>query len=229
MIGIRSLFRVVLLVFALWPAWASSNADFIDLRDMAALEGDTDAGKARAAACMACHGAEGVSPVPLFPNLAGQHAEYMYGQLLQIKHEARPESPMTALVADLDDDAMRELSVWFASLPAPAPPAAQAPADSHASGRRLYMEGDPARGVPPCQGCHGAAGEGYPLAATTPRWRVIPILRGQHAAYLAQRLRDYRDGKHVDSTSARAMAPIARTLDDAAIDAIAQWLGSGGY
>ena len=87
--------------------------------------------------------------------------------------------------------------------------------------------GDPARGVPPCQGCHGADGQGHALAESTPRWRNVPILRGQHAPYLAQRLRDFRDGKHSDSSSARLMAPIAATLDDAAIEAITQWIGSG--
>src|SRR5690606_24184347 len=120
MIGIRQLSLVALSLFALSSTWARAGSDFIDLRDMQALEGNAEAGKVRAAACVACPGSAGISPVPLFPNLAGQHAEYMYGRLLQIKREARAESPMTAMVADLDDTAMRDLSVWFASLAAPA-------------------------------------------------------------------------------------------------------------
>lgn len=230
MIGIRQLSLVALSLFALSSTWARAGSDFIDLRDMQALEGNAEAGKERAAACMACHGSAGISPVPLFPNLAGQHAEYMYGRLLQIKREARAESPMTAMVADLDDTAMRDLSVWFASLAAPATaPAAQTSGDTDESGRRLYMEGDSARGVPPCQGCHGAAGQGYPLAAASPRWRVIPKLGAQHAQYLAQRLSDYRDGKHMEASSARLMTPIAATLDDTDIAALTQWMASADF
>jgi cytochrome c553 len=211
------------VLFAMAPAAVRSQTDFLDLRDMPLVDGDAAAGKARAAVCMACHGTDGIAPVPLYPNLAGQHAEYLYGELLQIRHEARADSPMTALVAGLDDTAMRDLSAWFAALPA-APAAGPASSESEKLGQRLYLEGDPVRGIPPCQGCHGATGDGYPLAATSAHWRLIPILRGQHAMYLAQRLRDYRDGKHSASSSARVMRPIAATLDDAAIDAIAQWL-----
>lgn len=229
MIGFRLSLFLALLAPASLPAMARSHENFLDLRDLGAIHGDAEAGKARATTCMGCHGTQGIAPAPLFPNLAGQHAEYLYGELLQIQREARPESPMTAQVADLDDATLRDLAAWFASLP-PAEPAAVGDAgDNHESGRRLYQEGDPARGIPPCQGCHGPHGAGNVLAGSNPRWRAVPILRGQHAPYLAQRLRDFRVGKHSDSSSAHIMSPIAATLDDAAIEAIAQWIESGGH
>jgi cytochrome c553 len=229
MIGIRQSSLLVLLALVSMSAGARASGDFLDLRDLPAINGDAEAGKARATTCMGCHGERGVAPVPLFPNLAGQHAEYLYGELLQIRREGRPDSPMTAQVADLDDATLRDLAAWFASLALPTAPAAADAHESHEVGRRLYREGDPARGIPPCQGCHGAGGAGHALSDSTPRWRTVPILSGQHAAYLAQRLRDYRDGRHSDSSSARVMSPIAATLDDAAIDAIAQWIGSGAH
>jgi cytochrome c553 len=208
------------------PVTAAAASGFIDLRDIGPVHGDAGAGKAKATVCMGCHGAVGVSPVPLFPNLAGQHAEYLYWQLVEIKREARPESPMTAQVANLDDSALRDLATYFSSLPAMTA-TTNANAASMDRGGKLYREGDPATGVPPCQGCHGASGEGHPLADEDSRWRTYPLLRGQHSAYMAQRLKDFRDGKHTLSSNDRIMMPIARALDDASIEAVTQWIESG--
>jgi cytochrome c553 len=205
---------------------SAASADFIDLRRIATVHGDANAGKTKAAVCMGCHGAVGVAPVPMFPNLAGQHAEYLYWQLVEFKREARPESAMTAQVANLDDTAMRDLATYFSSLAAttakPAAPASE-------RGGTLYREGDAANGVPPCQGCHGADADGHALAHDDAHWRAYPVLRGQHAAYLAQRLKDFRDGKHTLSSNDRIMTPIAHALDDASIDALASWLESAAH
>ena len=46
--------------------------------------GDADAGAAKAAACTACHGANGVAITPSYPNLAGQNAEYLVLSLIHI-------------------------------------------------------------------------------------------------------------------------------------------------
>ena len=75
-----------------------------------------------------------------------------------------------------------------------------------------------------CQGCHGADAGGHPLAATDPRFRLYPSLRGQHAAYVAQRLKDFRDGKHVLTSNDRIMHGVARGLSDADAQAIADWV-----
>ena len=206
------------LVFAESPG-------YLDLRRIEPLRGDAAAGKAKAAVCGACHGAAGISPVAAFPNLAGQHAEYLYWQLVEFKREARPEAPMTAQVAALDDAAMRDLAAYFASLPA-VNAVATGTLESADHGGILYREGDPARGVPPCQGCHGASGDGHPLANENAHWRAYPVLRGQHADYLAQRLIYFRVGKHTLSSNDRIMTPIAQSLDDASIQALAHWLES---
>ena len=170
--------------------------------------------------------AAGISPAAPFPNLAGQHAEYLYWQLVEFKREARPESPMTAQVANLDDATMRDLAAWFASLP-PAPVTAPATGAASSRGAALYRDGDPSRGTPPCQGCHGADGRGNPAALDDASYRTYPALRGQHADYVVQRLKDFRDGKHLSSSSDRVMTPVARTLDDETIAAVAAWIQSG--
>jgi cytochrome c553 len=206
------------------PIAFASEAGFIDLRSIGPLHGNADAGKAKSAVCSACHGPAGVAPVPAFPNLAGQHAEYLYWRLIEFRREARPDSPMTPQVANLDDEAMRDLAAYFASLP----PAPQAAGDAASDlGAALYREGDPARGTPPCQGCHGVTGEGHAWAAQDASYRTYPKLQGQHAAYVAQRLHDFRDGKHLSSSAERIMTPIAATLDDDAIRAVAAWIEAG--
>lgn len=203
----------------------AGSPGYLDLRRIEPLQGDAAAGNAKAAVCRACHGAAGISPAPAFPNLAGQHAEYLYWQLVEFKREARPESPMTAQAAQLDDTAMRDLAKYFASLPT-ASGTTTGNRESIDRGHILYREGDPTRGVPPCQGCHGAAGGGHPLANDDARWRAYPILRGQHADYLAQRLKDFRDSKHTVSSNDHIMISIARTLDDDSIQLLAIWLAA---
>jgi len=205
---------------------SAGSQDFVDLRRIGPLDGDANAGKEKAAVCSACHGAAGISPAAAFPNLAGQRGEYLYWQLVEFKREARPESPMTSQVANLDDATMRNLAAWFASQP-PAPHTPAAGAAPSSRGRELYLQGNPASGTPPCQGCHGADGGGYPLAADNPGYRTYPVLRGQHADYIVQRLKDFRAGKHLSSSSDRIMTPVALTLDDESIMALASWIESG--
>ncbi|MGZ7080495.1 MAG: c-type cytochrome [Thermoanaerobaculia bacterium] len=229
MIRLHRSFARIVCATALLAAVAASAAssDFVDLRRIPPLRGDANAGKQKAAVCSACHGANGISPASIFPNLAGQRAEYLYWQLVEFKREARPESPMTSQVASLDDATLRDLAAWFASLPPTSPASAAARSAGSERGGVLYRDGDPSMGIPPCQGCHGANGDGHAWAANDASYRTYPMLRGQRADYVAQRLKDFRDGKHLSSSSDRVMAPVARTLDDDAIKAIAAWIESG--
>jgi cytochrome c553 len=223
--GKRYLIRIGLIVALLACSVVAVAHDLLDLRNVATVSGDAQRGKTKAAVCSGCHGPVGVALVPAFPSLAGQKAEYLYWRLVTFKRVGKPESPMTAQVANLDDAAMQDLAVYFAGLPA-STATARAP-ESNARGAALYHEGDPARGIPPCQGCHGSTADGHPLAGDNARWRVYPALRGQHAAYIAQRLKDLVDNANPPTSSAHVMAPIARTLDADSIATIAGWLESG--
>jgi hypothetical protein len=46
-----------------------------------ALAGDAAAGKAKSVVCSACHGADGTSVNPQWPNLKGQKEEYLIKQI----------------------------------------------------------------------------------------------------------------------------------------------------
>ena len=148
------------------------SADFVDLRRIGALKGDANAGKEKAAVCSACHGANGISPASMFPNLAGQRAEYLYWQLVEFKREARPESPMTSQVANLDDATLARSRHIVRIAAAASPLTAQATGSDR--GARSIATAILRRESPPCQGCHGAAAKDMHGRPTT---RAIAHIR----------------------------------------------------
>jgi cytochrome c553 len=82
-------------------------------------DGDVNAGAQKAATCLACHGAEGKSAVPLYPNLAGQHAPYLLHSLQAYKKGERSGGQaevMKAFVAGLSDQDMEDLAAYYSSL-----------------------------------------------------------------------------------------------------------------
>ncbi len=76
---------------------------------------DAAAGKAKAAACAGCHGADGNSMVPMYPNLAGQHATYLEKAIKDYKSGARNDATMKAMVGALSDADIANLAAYFAS------------------------------------------------------------------------------------------------------------------
>ena len=77
--------------------------------------GDAAAGKAKSAICGACHGANGNSSNPMWPNLAGQHAPYLVKQLKDFKSGARKDPVMAPMAAPLSGQDMENLGAYFAS------------------------------------------------------------------------------------------------------------------
>ena len=84
----------------------------------ASAAGDAEAGKAKALACGACHGQQGVSSNPLWPNLAGQHEAYLAKQIRAFRDNDRLEPTMIGFVATLSDQDIDDMAAYFASLPA---------------------------------------------------------------------------------------------------------------
>jgi cytochrome c553 len=198
---------------------------YADLRHIEPVHGDAAAGAKKAAVCFACHGANGVSVAPTFPRLAGQRADYLYHRLVSFKRADAKDphysvSPMTPNVANLSDTDMRDLAMYFSSQTPPATAAAAAPGN----GERLFLAGDPARGIPPCQGCHGAEAGGPSIS--TGLYAAYPSLRGQYAPYLIARLTSFHKNLPHDTTNDFVMGGVAQTLDDESIQAIAAWLSS---
>jgi len=83
--------------------------------------GDAEAGKGKSAMCAACHGANGVGIGPMFPNLAGQKADYMVLQLKAFKDGTRKGAnyaQMIGMVAALSDQDMEDIAAFYASMDA---------------------------------------------------------------------------------------------------------------
>ena len=77
--------------------------------------GDVAAGKAKSAVCAGCHGPDGNSVNPLWPKLAGQHAQYLEKALHDYKSGARKDPSMSAMAAPLSDQDIENLAAYFAS------------------------------------------------------------------------------------------------------------------
>lgn len=81
-----------------------------------AMAADVAAGKAKSAMCAACHGAEGVSAVPMYPNLAGQKEMYLVKQLKDFKSGKRNDPVMQPMSAGLSDADIANIAAYYASL-----------------------------------------------------------------------------------------------------------------
>ena len=80
-----------------------------------ALAGDAAAGKAKSAMCAGCHGANGVSAAPIYPNLAGQKEQYLAKSIKAYKSGARNDASMKAMVGALSDADIDNLAAYYAS------------------------------------------------------------------------------------------------------------------
>ena len=81
-----------------------------------AYSADIAQGKTKAAACAACHGANGISNNPEWPNLAGQKEAYLRNQIIAFRDGARTNAMMAPMVQSLSDDDAANIAAYFASL-----------------------------------------------------------------------------------------------------------------
>ena len=78
--------------------------------------GNAAAGKSKAATCNACHGANGISAVPTYPNLAGQKEAYLVKQMKAFKDGSRKDPTMNAMAKPLSDDDMANIAAHYAGM-----------------------------------------------------------------------------------------------------------------
>lgn len=189
--------------------------------------GDATRGEAKAAACAACHGADGNSVDPQYPKIAGQHERYTARHLALFKSGERENPIMLGFAAPLSPQDMRDIGAFFAVksvLPGMADDAEistgpNAGKPFYQVGEALYRGGDAERGVPACIGCHGPTGGGNPGPA-------YPHLSGQHAKYSEAQLVNFRSGKAhgKDTTANTVMLDVAKQLTDEEIRSLASYI-----
>jgi cytochrome c553 len=176
--------------------------------------GTVEAGQAKSATCMACHGMDGNSANPEWPSLAGQHPSYIVKQLRHFKANERQNPLMSPMAMILTDQDMEDLAAYFGSQTLR--PTGETEPSKLELGQRIFRAGIAARGVPSCAGCHGPSGRGIPGAA-------FPAIGGQHAVYVANQLRNYRSATRATDPNSM-MRTIAAKLTDEEIDAVASYL-----
>jgi cytochrome c553 len=131
--------------------------------------------------CSACHGLNGRSVSPTFPNLAAQTAPYIELQLHAFKDQTRADPDaqayMWGMASQLNDASISGLAAYFSKQSAAEGKSGNA--TLVAQGKQIFVEGVPGRQIPACASCHGAQARGN---------GPIPRLAGQHAPYLLKQL-----------------------------------------
>ncbi len=174
----------------------------------------------RLAACTPCHGKEGRSiGGTYYPRIAGKPEGYLFNQLQNFRDGRRHDAAMAWLVRHLPDAYLREIAAHFAAQHPPYPPPAPVGASAAAleRGRRLVTGGDPAKKVPACTACHGAA-----LTGIAP---AVPGLLGLPRDYLNAQFGAWRNGQR-SAHAPDCMAEIAKRLDADDVSAATAWLAS---
>lgn len=184
-------------------------------------KGDPAAGlvKSDSERCQECHGSAGQgmghsnSTEGKFAKLAGQYPEYIVKQIRNFRSGERKDDTMTMMANSISDADLADIAAYFSSQK---PMRGDGGAD-HPEGRKLFLNGDAARDIAACVGCHGADGKSGAGRS--------PIIAGQEWRYLEKQLLDWRSGERHNS-AAGVMNRIARRLTDADIAALAGYLSA---
>ncbi len=81
--------------------------------------GDPEAGKAKAAVCANCHGADGIGTAEIYPNLAGQKAGYLVSSIKAYKNGDRKggmTAVMAPMVSTLSDEDIADIAAYYSGL-----------------------------------------------------------------------------------------------------------------
>ncbi len=180
----------------------------------AQVQGDAEAGQGKVATCGACHGADGNSAMPNFPKIAGQGERYLVKQLLDIRDGRRVVPEMTGLLNDSSDQDIADMAAHYAGQ---TQTGGVADPELSERGAAIFRGGNLETGLPACTGCHSPTGKGNEPAA-------YPRLAGQHAAYTAKQLTDFREGDRTNDGDAMIMQTIASRLSNRDIEAVSNYI-----
>lgn len=78
--------------------------------------GNPDAGRAKAVICAGCHGQNGISAIPNYPNLKGQKEQYIIKSLRAFRDGQRTDPAMSPMARPLSDTDIEDLAAYFSDL-----------------------------------------------------------------------------------------------------------------
>jgi cytochrome c553 len=168
---------------------------------------DAAAGKEKAELCVGCHGEGGISQTENIPSLAAQPDQFIQWQLVFFRSGTRKNEQMQPIVEQLNNDDIRNLGAYFASL---APPKASKPDDNP----DLSQKGAQAAAGRRCASCHTDTYAGT---------KAVARIAGQREDYLIKALHDYKSSVRSGGGMA-AMAEVAYPLSEEEITALAHYL-----
>ncbi|MBV1911622.1 MAG: cytochrome c4 [Kangiellaceae bacterium] len=177
------------------------------------LAGDAVKGKEKTTTCLACHGADGNSPLAINPKLAGQGQKYLVKQLKDFKSKARDNATMFPMASMLNDEDIENVATYYAEQKVQ-----HTGVDEKylAVAEKIYRGGDADRDIPACIACHGANGEGMSAAG-------FPAVGGQHPTYTMSTLKAFRSGARANDANG-IMRDIVAKMSDEQIEALANYL-----
>jgi|SRR5689334_16937131 len=167
---------------------------------------DLAAGKQKAELCTPCHGEAGISQTENIPSLAGQPDSFLQWQLVFFRSGTRKNEQMQPIVEQLNNEDIRNLGAYFASLDPPKPAADDNP--------DLSRKGAQAAAGRRCASCHTDTYAGT---------KAVARVAGQREEYLLKALHDYKSGVRSGGGMA-AMAEVAYPLSEEEITALAHYL-----
>ncbi len=169
------------MIFVTGIALAASR--YTDLRSIEPIHGDVAAGaaKSRRVPRLPWCGSPGGTDVSALGRTAARLSLPSAGL---VQKQPTPKTPITlSIPCAARDELDRHRHARSGRLFCVADPDGgnlpTAPAATAGKGEALFLAGDPARGIPPCQGCHGADARGSSIA--TGQYAAYPALRGQNS------------------------------------------------
>lgn len=173
--------------------------------------------------CTGCHGEGGANTEVDVPNIGSYSTDYLSSTLNRFKNDTRPctetefrtgsqkgtKTSMCQIAKNLSDSDIELVAEYFAEQTFVRNPQ-NFDAELAKKGKSLFSS--------KCQDCHGNSG-------TLPGDHA-GILGGQKMAYIANQLKDFREGRRPYTNKQARMKQKLETLDDSDIQAIVNYLGS---
>ena len=157
--------------------------------------------------CAACHGKQGISRAPVFPNLSGQKEAYLLKQLHDFKSGERASNNMSGVVKNLSEQDKQDVAAYFSGHGKIADTTAKV---------SKSLQKKVADKLTICMPCHNSNG--------ISKSGQFPNLAGQKQRYLQKELEKFKKGRRKNAS----MSAIIEQLDKKDIKYLSKYFAKAG-